>query len=300
MRTEATPVNAEAKSARLARFWRFIADAPQMLSRHLWVWPLLAALVLGAVGYWVRNRVEGATRAELASRLQTLLNADIAALRLWFSEKQADAKSFAADVRIQEAIVTLVELARRTDATEDILENSESAKNLHLYLQPLLEAHSYLDYVVLDADRRILASPYRRLTGRMAPRTYEMFMGRSLRGELAVSRPFAREATLSQRAEGPLMFVSGPVRNTNGTVVAVLALRIKPEEEFTRIFSVARMGETGEAYAFDHRAVMLTASRFDQELKRRGFIPDAPEATAILNMRLVEPAIPNQPAHATR
>jgi hypothetical protein len=289
MRTEATPVNAEAKSARLARFWRFIANAPEMLSKHLWVWPLLAALVLGAVGYWVRNRVEGATRAELASRLQTLLNADIAALRLWFSEKQSDAKSFAADVRIQEAIIKLVELARGGDATEDVLANSDSARSLQLYLKPLLEAHSYIDYVVLGADRRILASPYRRLNGRMAPRTYEMFMGRSLRGELAVSRPFAREATLSQRAEGPLMFVSAPVRNTNGAVVAVLALRMKPEEDFTRIFSVARMGETGEAYAFDHRAVMLTASRFDQELKKRGFIPDAPEATAILNMRLVEP-----------
>lgn len=282
-------MTADAKEPRYFKFWRFIANAPVMLSKHLWIWPLLGALVLGAVGYWVRNRVEGATRDELASRLQTLLNADIAALRLWFSERQSDAKSFAADVRIQEEIIKLVELAHSTDATEDVLANSESARSLQLYLKPLLDAHSYTDYVVLGADRRILASPYRRLAGRLAPRTYEMFMWRSLRGELAVSRPFAREATLSQRAEGPLMFVSAPVKATNGTVVAVLALRMKPEEEFTRIFSVARMGETGEAYAFDHRAVMLTASRFDQELKKRGLIPDAPEATAILNMRLVEP-----------
>src|SRR5262249_34972954 len=136
---------------------------------------------------------------------------------------------------------------------------------------------------------RVLASPYRRQVGHPAPRNYEMFLWRSLRGELAVSRPVAREATLSQRAEGPLMFVSAPVKSAAGKVIAVLALRMKPEEEFTRIFSVARVGETGEAYAFDHRAVMLTASRFDQELKKRKLIPDAPEATAILNMRLVEP-----------
>jgi tRNA A-37 threonylcarbamoyl transferase component Bud32 len=74
-------------------------------------------------------------------------------------------------------------------------------------------------------------------------------------------------------------------------VVAVLALRMKPEEEFSRIFSVARMGRTGEAYAFDHRGVMLTASRFDNELKVLGLIPDAPEATAILNMRLIDPGV---------
>jgi tRNA A-37 threonylcarbamoyl transferase component Bud32 len=272
-----------------SRLARFVTGAPLMLSRHLWVWPLLGALVLGAVGFWVRGRVEGATRAELASRLQTLLNADVAALKLWFSEREADAKSFTTDVRIQGAIVGLVELARTSDATEDVLANSEPAKTLDLYLKPLMDAHEYLDYLVLNPERRILASPYRRLVGRFAPRSYEMFMWRPLRGELAVSRPFAREATLSQRAEGPLMFVAAPVKSSAGKVVAVLALRMKPEEEFSRILSVARMGETGEAYAFDHRAVMLTASRFDQELKQRGFIPNAPESTAILNMRLVVP-----------
>jgi len=247
------------KRSGLGRFGRWLSNAPQLLSRHLWIWPLLGALALGAVGYWVRNRVEGATRAELASRLQTLLNADVAALKLWFSERQSDARSFAADLQIQEAIVQLAELARTTDATEDVLANSTPANKLASNLKPLLDAHQYLDYMVLSPERRILASPYRRMVGHLAPRNYEMFMWKSLRGELAVSRPFAREATIIQRAEGPLMFVSAPVRSNSGTVVAVLALRIKPEEEFTRIFSVARMGETGEAYAFDHRAVMLTA-----------------------------------------
>ncbi len=283
---------------RRARQW--VTNAPGLLWRHLWVWPLLGAVVLGLVGFWVRNRVEGATRSELASRLQTLLNADVAALRLWFSERQSDVRSIASDLVVQATVAQLAELARSSDATEDVLVNAESAKKLVLYLKPLLDAHQYLDYMVISADRKILATPYHRLVGRQAPRSYEMFLGRSLRGELAVSRPFAREATLVQRAEGPLMFVSAPVRSEDGKVLAVLALRMKPEEEFTRIFSVARMGETGEAYAFDHRAVMLTASRFDQELKRRHLIPDAPEATAILNMRLVEPATPNQPAHATR
>lgn len=277
-----------------SRLARFVTDAPVIISKHLWIWPLLAAVVLGSVGFWVRQQVEGATRAELASRLQTLLNADIAALRLWFSERQSDAKSFATDARFQGAICSLADLARNSDATAEVLVNASGAKVLEQDLKPLLDARQYLDYIVLAPDRRILASAYPRLVGRFAPKSYEMFMWRALRGEIAVSRPFAREATLSQRAEGPLMFVAAPVKSSTGKVVAVLALRMRPEEEFSRIFSVARMGETGEAYAFDHRAVMLTASRFDQELKKRGLIPDAPEATAILNMRLVEPSRPGE------
>jgi hypothetical protein len=59
------------------------------------------------------------------------------------------------------------------------------------------------------------------------------------------------------------MFVAAPVKSTNGAVIAVLSLRMKPERSSPGIFSVARMGETGESYAFDRRGMMLTATRFD-------------------------------------
>jgi tRNA A-37 threonylcarbamoyl transferase component Bud32 len=277
-----------------SRWARVIARMPLLLSRHLWVWPFLGALALGLVGYWVRSRVEGATRAELASRLQTLLAADIAALRLWFTEKEADANSFTGDVRFQGAMVDLADLGRNSASDPDVLANSAPAQTLQQYLKPLLQSQQYLDYVVLSRDRRILASPYRRLVGRAAPRGYDSFLDRTLAGQMTISRPFApfgREATASQRAEGPIMFVAAPVKATNGTVVAVLALRMKPEEGFTRVFSVARMGKTGEAYAFDRRGMMLTASRFDLELKALGLIPNRPEATTILNLRLLDPGV---------
>jgi tRNA A-37 threonylcarbamoyl transferase component Bud32 len=264
---------------------------PLVLSKHLWIWPVLGALIFGLVGYWIRDQVEGATRAELASRLQTLLNADVTALRLWFSEKQADAKSFASDGSVQAAVEELAGVDHVSKPAPEALENSTSAQTLQLYLKAFLESQQYLDYMVVSPNRRILASPHRYMLGRNTPRSYDMFLVRALRGEVALSRPIAREATLSQRAEGPTMFVAAPIKSTNGAVVAVLALRMKPEEEFSRIFSVARMGRTGEAYAFDHRGIMLTASRFDNELKVLGLIPDAPEATAILNMRLIDPGV---------
>ena len=272
-----------------SRFARAIARAPLVLSRHLWVWPLLGALLLGVTGFWVRQRVEGTTRAELGSELTTLLNADVAALRLWFSEQEADARSFAADVRIREAILELQGLPRQSNAEIAELAGSDAAQTLHRYLQPLLDAQHYLDYVVVGKDHRILASPRRYLVGRPAPRGYEYFVEKALTGQVAVSRPFAREPNAAQRAEGPTMFVAAPVNSSNGSPVAVLGLRMKPEEDFSRIFSVARMGQTGEAYAFDRRGVMLTASRFDAELKAAGLIPNQPEATSILNLYLADP-----------
>ncbi len=282
---------AEPTGSGSTRLARFLTRVPLLASRHVWVWPLIGAVLISVVGIWVRDRVEETTKAELASRLQTLLNADMAALRLWFNEQEADAKSFADDLRVRGAVEDLVNLSKETDVTPAALSSSPSALTLQLLLTPLLEAQHYLDYVVVSADKRIVASPHRYMVNRVAPQAYNSFVEKALDGRLAVSRPFAREASITQRAEGPTMFVAAPVKSTNGTIIAVLGLRMRPEEEFTRIFSVARMGESGEAYAFDHRGMMLTASRFDPELKELGLVPNTPEATSILNLKLLDPGV---------
>jgi tRNA A-37 threonylcarbamoyl transferase component Bud32 len=268
---------------------RWLTSAPAVLSRQLWIWPLCGALIIGCVGYWVRSRVEATTRAELASRLETVLRADIAALRLWLTEREYDAKSFATDTRIRDAVEQLAEMERNPDTSPSTLANASAAKLLRTQLQPLVEVQHYLDYVIISPDKRIIASPHPRLVGVHAPRTYDLFLDRALAGELSASRPFARELTQSQRAEGPTMFVAAPVRLTNGAIIAVLGLRMKPEKEFSQIFSVARMGETGETYAFDRRGMMLTATRFDSTLKTLGLIPPGRENTAILNLKLLDP-----------
>ena len=59
------------------------------------------------------------------------------------------------------------------------------------------------------------------------------------------------------------MFYAVPVRHENGEIIAVLAVYEDPEENFTRVCQMGRMGQTGETYAFDDRGWMLSDSRFD-------------------------------------
>ena len=66
-------------------------------------------------------------------------------------------------------------------------------------------------------------------------------------------------------------------------------LRIRPEDEFTRILQVARFGETGETYAFDRDGLLLSESRFDDELKQLGLLVDQPDAQSILTVELRDP-----------
>ena len=94
--------------------------------------PLLGALVFALVGLWVRGRVDETTRAEIATRLQTVLHANINALRLWFTEREYDAKSLASDLRVQAAITELEALAKETNAAALALADSAAGRGLRL------------------------------------------------------------------------------------------------------------------------------------------------------------------------
>ncbi len=259
---------------------------------------MLGAVVVAGMGVWVRDRVERAMTTELASQLRTVLNADVAALQLWYAEKQSDAKSIAADARIQQAVSDLMALAQQPGISATALAQSAPATTIWIHLSPLVENQGYVDYVVVGKDRRILASLRRGLIGGQAPKSYDRFLTAALGGRVIVSRPFPSElptrgAMAGEAVVRPTMFVAAPVLATNGTVLAVIALRMQPQNEFSRMVSVGRIGETGEAYAFDRRGLVLTSSRstFDRELRGLRLIPNRRGATAILNLKLLDPGV---------
>ena len=76
-----------------------------------------------------------------------------------------------------------------------------------------------------------------------------------------------------------------------GEIDALLGLRIPPEVDFTRILAVARTGSTGETYACDAEGVLLSESRFDDELKQIGLLPDREDANSIFNVQVRNPGV---------
>ncbi len=106
------------------------------------------------------------------------------------------------------------------------------------------------------------------------------------------NEPPARIGAALNRArmgDRTLMQVAAPVRNDDGVILGALALIINPDEEFTRILSVARSGRSGETYAFDQHGLMISRSRFDDTLKQLGLIENRAGASSALNLRLSDP-----------
>jgi len=83
------------------------------------------------------------------------------------------------------------------------------------------------------------------------------------------------------------MQVAAPIRDSAGHIRGALALIINPDTEFSRILSVARQGESGETYAFDQEGLMISRSRFEDQLKELGLIQT--NASSALSLELRDP-----------
>lgn len=80
-------------------------------------------------------------------------------------------------------------------------------------------------------------------------------------------------------------FFAAPIKSISGEVLAVLTMRIDPYLEFSQIIQTARIGLSGETYAFDDEAKLITESRFHDDLVALELIKD--EQSSILNVSLI-------------
>ncbi len=58
------------------------------------------------------------------------------------------------------------------------------------------------------------------------------------------------------------MFFAVPIRDVDGTVLAVLAQQLLPEGQFSRIIQSARIGQSGESYLVNQDGLLVTETRF--------------------------------------
>jgi len=91
------------------------------------------------------------------------------------------------------------------------------------------------------------------------------------------------------RGDLQVMQILAPVKADDGRILGVLAVVLRPEDEFTRVLSVARPGASGETFAFDHEGRLLSQSRFDDQLRQLGLLTNAPGGSSALNLVLRDP-----------
>ncbi|MGD9720512.1 MAG: serine/threonine protein kinase [Pirellulales bacterium] len=266
------------------------------LRRHVWLAPVVALVALALAGTWLRNHVERAIQSQVEGGLQALLDADVTALKLWLQSQQANATTAAHDPDVRQPVLSLIKLAETERASTIELANSPERKQLLEALAPWMDAHGYEGIIVIDRQGRVLSAKNESLIGMDALVGFREYVERVFAGQATVSRPFPAVNMLPDEWGGmsvgvPTMFTLAPLRDDSGQIVAVVGFRIRPDREFTRILNVARFGKSGETYAFDKKGVLLSASRFEDQLRQIGLMADQRQARSVLSIELRDPGV---------
>jgi hypothetical protein len=265
-----------------------------LLERQRWIWPLIAAGVWVLAGYAIRWRVDQAIQVQLKTELETLLRADVVGLKIWLDTQKSNAVSAA---RSADVVQLCQELTAVADESGNITRNLSGAKateKLADEMKPWLEEHGYQGYIIADRRHRIVASHAAVLLGERGVPGYQEFLETALAGQPTVSHPFPSRILLTDKsgrasAGLPTMYAAAPIEDANGAIIGVLGFRLQPDVDFTRILRVAQGGQSGETYAFNRQGLMLSESRFDDDLKQAALIPDTPDSQSILQLELRDP-----------
>jgi serine/threonine protein kinase len=271
------------------------------LRRNLWIWPIIAISVLASVAWLVGSAIETTMRETLRSGLQTLLSVEVAMLETWFQVQESNVQSAANSTEVRRITQQLL---NRQEADEVVAAGGDSAgvpvderllhRDLGRILSPLISSHRYTGYILADKRLRFLSSSDASVIGLEGTGEFERFLTKALDGQSTVSTPFRSFSLLkstSGRTESsvPVMYAVAPVRDENFQVIAVLGLQIRPEEEFTEILQLGRIGESGETYAFNRAGLMVSNSRFDADLKLLGLVTQEEGSSSLLTVQLVDP-----------
>ncbi len=254
---------------------------------------LIGAVLLFAVAFssWmgVRN-IEERTRRDIRSALDTVLGTTYAAVAGWATDRQSDARHIADRSDVRTEIRALLAMPRDRDA----ISGSQPLERLRKIMHPYLVEDRDLGFFIVAPDGINIASARDRNLGEpnLLVELADDPFGAMLRGssrmvlpiESRVPLPDARGALSETQA---VMFVGVPVFEDDDSVMAVFLIRIDPSQRFTAITQLARTGETGDTYAFNREAVMVSEGRFESQLREIGLLQH--NQRSILSLVLRDP-----------
>lgn len=262
---------------------------------HLFAMPVIV-VVLVLVGMKVHRNAEDALREQRIQELQTLLNADVFAIRAWLEDNRSSSELIAMDDFLREPARELLKIAAEPNYSARSLLLAKAQSELRTWLKPRLVASEHTGFFLISPNGKILASDIDAPVGLAIPDARKDAVEKALAGHTNVTNPYRSPLLLKDekgevRANLPTMVVMTPIRDEADKVLAVLVLRIRPEDTFTKILQTARWGKTGETYAFDKNGLMISQSRFDEQLKDLGLLTNQDGVQSILTIVLRDPGV---------
>ncbi len=256
---------------------------------------LLSVLIVAWLSY---QTVEREVKAIFLEQLSMSLPRSVKMLKVWESDMKAKVQALTSTPEIQKHSLELRKAYDSSKGETGEVFNKEKLKALRSDLNSTLKNFGFLGFVLLDetgfsfAASEDAAMGHRKIVDRLGKR----FIDLAILGNTIITLPFNSEVEILDRRgilrnDWPNLLIATPVLSLKGEFIGVLALRLRPETVFSHIFEIERTGKTGEIFAFNESGIIISKSRFEEQLKVMGLIPDKLETPSILNLSIRDPGV---------
>jgi signal transduction histidine kinase/DNA-binding response OmpR family regulator len=224
--------------------------------------------------WWGLLHIKEKTLKETQDNLSIVLNTTAEALNIWTGEQLKITSNIASNPEFVKLTTKLIQEYRRGEK----LLGSSSIQQLREYLiankttQP--DFHIILPNGINLASQRDINLSSLNIIYRYRPEIFQyILLGK---GQLIPPIPsdiaLGQQKNIAKKSVPPTLFIAVPIRSNSGQILAVFAERFDLKNSLSKITALGRVGESGETYAFDKDARLLTSSRFEDKFFERGFI----------------------------
>lgn len=260
-------------------------EVRKLSALRLWGPTLFVLVALSTFGWWTLRAITESERQDMNNWLEATLETQSKVLSYWLDERMRRVRQAASDAQL----VNLVETALVEGRQEGQI-GIQLERQLAFALGKRSIPFGFVESLLLDKDGVVIHAESPVNIGRTVSDDVRARLEKLQTRDSVFIPPYRSALNFIDAAGGfdvglATMLVCAPV--TNG---AILCMRSRPEYEFTELFHLSRIGESGEVYAIDSNAMMISQSRFDDSLKKVGLIPDRPNVNSILNIAARMPA----------
>jgi len=246
----------------------------------------LFVVVVAVFGWLALEKIKEKVLRDVGYNLENVVTTTTERLELWVEQQQAVLRQIARNP----ALVEQTSLLLKITPIPELLINSDELASLRSTLEQN-QSDLGIGFFIINRNGISIASARDTNIGTrnlIAIHRPEL-LDRVFQGEALFVPPIYSDfaAVGVDPKNSSSLFIAVPIQNGSGEVVAAFTKRLDPAEGFSRVLQFSRVGESGESYAFDQSGTLLSASRFDADLRDIDLLDEG--ESSIMNIQIRDP-----------
>jgi PAS domain S-box-containing protein len=235
---------------------------------------------------------EGNVNSTINSLKTTLNNSHNAIKNIWLQGYFKDAKTWASDPEFLNNTAVLLQAPEIGNALAQVIAKEE----IRAYFGGRLAHHGDFNFFVISPDFKNLVSSRDEDLGMVDLMLDEdtNALEKVFHGYNQFIHPFISNVELPDRNgnlvhDYPIMFIAIPIKDAHENIIAALSLRLDPFDDFSAIMKASRIGVSGETYLVNKEGILISDSRFLDQLNGAGILDN--KKHSMLQVEVRDPGV---------